>query len=293
MMIAKLVLLAALLAQAAPPPTGNGDKAKAKVLLQEGLAANRQSQHAQALEKFQAAYAAYPSPKLWFNIGQVELALDHSVEAIQAFEKFLALVPGAQPDEKKIARSSVEQLRKKLGQLEVKCETNGAEITVDGKSVGRVPLAGPVWAAPGSHRVAITQEGFSPASETLDLRAGTSALVVIHLVPLAPPKPEPKSEVATLAAEPKQAPAPSPPPAPVDLEPVPASPPEPTPAALDLTVQPAPEAAAETTPIYKKWWFWTGAALVVAGAVTATLLLTRSGGSNVPKTDFDDHEVFQ
>jgi formylglycine-generating enzyme required for sulfatase activity len=196
MISARLVLLVALLAQASPPPAGSEDKAKAKVLLQEGLAANRQGQHGHALEKFQAAYAAYPSPKLWFNIGQVELALDHPVEAIQAFEIFQALVPGAQPDEKKIARTSVEQLRKKLGQLEVKCETTGADIAVDGKSVGRVPLAGPLWSTPGNHRVTITHEGSVPASETVDLRAGASALVVMRLVPLPPPAPLPPAPPA-------------------------------------------------------------------------------------------------
>jgi hypothetical protein len=53
--------------------------------------------------------------------------------------------------------------------------------------------------------------------------------------------------------------------------------PEATPGALDLSARPS---AAEPTPIYKTWWFWTGiGAVVAAGAVTAVLLLNRSSGA--------------
>lgn len=48
--------------------------------------------------------------------------------------------------------------------------------------------------------------------------------------------------------------------------------PEPAPAVL-LTA-PAPAPASETSPVYKRWWFWTAAGAVVAAAgVTAFLLL--------------------
>jgi len=95
MMGAQFIVLAALLAQAPAPVAGGQDKAAAKVLLREGLDLNQRGDYARALEKFHAAYATYPSPKLWFNIGQVERDLGHPAEAMAAFEKFLALVPEA------------------------------------------------------------------------------------------------------------------------------------------------------------------------------------------------------
>jgi tetratricopeptide (TPR) repeat protein len=45
--------------------------------------------YAGALEEFQAAFAAFPSPKLQFNLGQCERALGHDGAAIDHFQRFL------------------------------------------------------------------------------------------------------------------------------------------------------------------------------------------------------------
>lgn len=297
---AKHILLVALLAQASAPPAGAEDKAKAKVLLHEGLDFNRQGHYAEALEKFQAAYAAYPSPKLWFNIGQVERALNHPVEAVEAFQKFLALVPDAEPENKEVAKSAVAEIESKLGRVRIKCETPGAEVVIDGKNVGPVPLPEPLWATPGSHRVTITHVGFAPATENVEVSAGSTALVVIRLAPPSPPAeitPPPAVTEAEGAAlppgtEPWTVP-PAPEPTPAEVPPLPVAAPFPaTPAALDLTVQPAPaQDQSQARPIYKTWWFWTGAGVVAAGAVTTAILLSGQGGSNVPETELGDHGV--
>jgi hypothetical protein len=77
------------------------------------------------------------------------------------------------------------------------------------------------------------------------------------VAPIAPP-------AASVVAAPEATPAPLPLPA--------ATGPAQPEAGLDLTTQPQ---AAEAQPIYTKWWFWTGVAVVVAGGVTAVLLATR------------------
>ena len=36
----------------------------------------------------------------------------------------------------------------------------------------------------------------------------------------------------------------------------------------------------EATPLYKRWWLWTGVGAVVAGAVVTSILVTTQGGSD-------------
>jgi hypothetical protein len=268
-MSATSIVLLALLAQAASPSVGAQDKAKAKSLLSEGSAIYKKGDYAGALEKFEAAYAAYPSPKLWFNIGQVSRDLGRPVEALDAFEKFLALAPDASPDTLEDARSSVAELQKKLGQVRIECETAGAEIRADGKSVGRAPLAKPLWLTPGRHQVTGTAAGVAPAMEDVEISAGSMKSAVIRLVPI---------QAAVAAPT-----SPSQPPAQEVPLPTPLLTPTPTaasPAALDLTSKPEStplDRPNEARPFYKTWWFWTGAvAVVAAGTVTAILIAGRS-----------------
>jgi outer membrane protein assembly factor BamD (BamD/ComL family) len=63
-----LVLLS-LLAQAGAQTTDPESKAKAQVLLKDGAQSYRQGAYADALEKFDQAYAIFPSPKLLINSG--------------------------------------------------------------------------------------------------------------------------------------------------------------------------------------------------------------------------------
>jgi len=66
-------------------------------------------------------------------------------------------------------------------------------------------------------------------------------------------------------------------PAPVPLAPVSAAESGP---AVSLVSNPEPPPVAESTPFYKRWWVWTAAGVVVAGAVVTGLLLRGSSASN-------------
>jgi hypothetical protein len=56
-----------------------------------------------------------------------------------------------------------------------------------------------------------------------------------------------------------------------------------TPGALDVAAkpEPAPEPQSEASPFYKTWWFWTGVGVVVAGAATTAILLSRGSSPGV------------
>jgi hypothetical protein len=184
-MHATCLILLAFLAQASPPTGDPQAKAQAQALLGQGTKLYQQGDVADALEKFQAAYAAFPSPKLMFNIGQANRDLSRPVEALEAFEKFLVGAVDASPEMIADARKSVAQLQKKLGRIQVDCESAGAEVSVDGKSVGLVPLPDLIWVTPGRHQVTAKHASAAPAIEDVDVTAGSVGTVTLRLRPVA------------------------------------------------------------------------------------------------------------
>jgi cell division septum initiation protein DivIVA len=174
-------MLLAILAQAWSPTGDPQAKAQAQALLGQGTKLYQQGDVADALEKFQAAYAAFPSPKLMFNIGQANRDLSRPVEALEAFEKFLVGAADASPEMIADARKSVAQLQKKLGRIQVDCESAGAEVSVDGKSVGLAPLPDLIWVTPGRHQVTAKHASAAPAIEDADVTAGSVSTVTVRL----------------------------------------------------------------------------------------------------------------
>jgi len=176
------LLLLGLLAQSSAPVAVNAEaKAKAQSLLTEGSALYEKGDYADALEKFKQAFATYDSPKLLFNIGQANRDLGRPVEALEAFEQFLAGAHDAAPETIEDAQKSVDELQKKLGRLRVECQTENATISLDGKDVGLTPLTKLLWATPGRHQVTARHWNFAPAVDNVDVRAGAVHLVRIVL----------------------------------------------------------------------------------------------------------------
>jgi hypothetical protein len=252
----------ALLAQLPPQRADPHAKAKAQALLTDGSVLYERGDYAGALEKFNAAYAAYPSPKLMFNIGQADRDLSRPVEALEAFENFLAGAPDASPETIADARKSVAELQGKLGQIRIDCDRAGAEVSVDGKSVGLTPLPGLLWATPGRHQVTASRASAALALENVDVSAGAVQTVTLRLHALASPvaaAPVPKPE-AIPASEAVPEPEVTPPP----------------PASLDLRPSPAPNAAGDGGWWLGRKWTWVAAGstvLLAAGAVTAGLVM--------------------
>jgi hypothetical protein len=190
MNLVSLIVLS-LLAQAAGLTTAKPEaKAKAQVLVGEGADLYQAGAFAAALEKWSQAYAIFPSPKILFNIGQANREVGRMVEAVEAFEKFLAKAPDAAPDLLAEARHWRDELSPKLGKLFVDCNLDGTEIALDGKTIGKSPLSGFVRVSPGSHQVTATHPAAFPAVKTVTIAGGdllTTGIVMQGRSELAPP----------------------------------------------------------------------------------------------------------
>jgi PEGA domain len=255
-MCTSALILLSFLAQISAPATDPQGKAQAQRLLTEGSALYEKGDYAGALEKFTAAYAAYPSPKLMFNIGQADRDLSRPVEALDAFGKFLAGDTHSSPETTAEANSAVAELRSQLGQIRIDCETPGAEVSVDGKSVGLAPLPKLIWATPGRHQITASHESATPVLEHVDVTAGSVGTVTLR--PRPPATPVAAEPVPEPVAEPVAESVPAPVAAPVAQK-------------LDLPISP------ELSPVDKGWWLgrkWTWVAagstvLLAAGAIAA------------------------
>jgi hypothetical protein len=263
---ASLILLA-LVAQATPSPASPDEKARAQVLLKEGAKLYEKGALAPALEKFNQAYAEYPSPKLLFNIGQASRDLGRLAEAMSAFEHFLTEATDAPADMTTEARKSVAELEGKLGKLRIQCAKPGAEISVDGKPVGLAPIAELIWVMPGSHQVTARHPATAPAIEDVEVNASWVHTVVITLQPLTKPVAVVPAPLPPAVAEPVSPAEPS-----VDVQ-------------ADNKPAPTPPTAQEGARGRRVWtWVAGGSAVVFAGTAIFFGVSTQSKFDSLNKS---------
>ncbi len=228
-----------LVAAAAPAWAQEPDaRAAARALAQEGARLFEQGDLQAALDRFKRAYDKFPSPKLFLNIGQAQRGLGRNLEALDAFERFLAEAKDANPEFQEQAKAQVLELRGKLGRIHILCNRPGAAVTLDGEARGTIPLGRSLLVEPGPHRLMLSWEGLTKSAD-LTVAAGQELAPVVDF----------------------QSPPPLPPPAVIAPEPVvvPLAPPPPAPVARTHT------------------WYWiAGGAVVVAVATTLIVIYARS-----------------
>jgi hypothetical protein len=220
----------------------------ARVRLEEGSLLYRKGDYQGALRKFEEARALYPSPKLYFNLGQTLYRLGRAAAAVDAFEKFLAEVPDAPPERRLDAERFLGELRPRIGYVRVRAAA-GSEIAVDGQPAGIAPLRRTIPVDPGPHQ--------------LTARAPGAAIGHVGRVEV---------EIGqTVDWEAKAAPAPL-----ADDPTPPARPLKFNPGATPPSVVSARAAEEPRRP----WWPWAagGAAVVAAVVVTAVLLSSDAEG---------------
>ncbi len=141
---------------AAPAPAAGTEAARetARARLVEGVELLRQKQFAQALTKFDEAYALVPSPNIFYDRGLAYQGLGRDADALEAFDAFLAHADHAPPGTREKATHERETLRARVATLAVTSDPPGAEISVDGRRRGVTPLSGALYIDAGPHEVA-------------------------------------------------------------------------------------------------------------------------------------------
>lgn len=141
------------------------------------------------------------------------------------------------------------------GVVAVSSDVIGAEVFVDGKSYGPVPV-NDVVLPPGDHLVRMRREGYEEQTSNLAVKAGRDYTVRMSLTP-APTVARSDRPERDRRLEPTTAP---PPPGPMDTR-------------ID-------QKSGDEAPWYGQWYVWTGGAVLAAGAAAGTVYLLAGQGEN-------------
>jgi len=196
--IVGVVMLSLTGARAADPVT------EADELIKQGFQLRLQGKTAEALEVFKKAHAISPSGKTLGQLGVAEAALRRWVDAEAHLREALARhdSPWTEvPKNREMLEKTLADVQKQIARVRL-AGTPGAEVFVEGKSVGGLPMSEPLHVAAGNVRLRATAAGRMPVEKDMTVRGGEETVASLELpiaAPAAPPAPAP---AALLAAAP-------------------------------------------------------------------------------------------
>jgi tetratricopeptide (TPR) repeat protein len=256
-----------LLLQIARPALAQSDnKTAARAHFEKGVSAFADRRFAEAAEEFETAYRISPAFVVLYNIGQVSVALGRSVEALDAFDKYLRQgASSISAERRQEVLAEIEKQRARIGTIAVRTFPEGAAIRLDGIVVGKTPLPAPLRVTAGRHSIEALLPKHNPESRELTVEGRANLALELTLEAIATPP----------VAEPTPPPAPREPAAErpfVYIAPAPAAPP---PALVERPAErPAPTSSVSIQRI-------AGIVLLVGGLTTATIGgITAYRGSN-------------
>jgi hypothetical protein len=168
-------------AHAQPPvetPSGATND-EASELFKKGNQAYKLKRWDEAETAFEAAWALKRSYDIAGNLGDVEMYLAKYQEAAEHLGYSLRKWPAGQEASRVRTAARFEEAKKQVGTLTLKV-TKGATITINGKDVGKSPLAGPVFVTPGAATVIVTL-GAKSEKKTVALDIGEAREIEIAI----------------------------------------------------------------------------------------------------------------
>ncbi|WP_165373392.1 PEGA domain-containing protein [Sorangium cellulosum] len=90
--------------------------------------------------------------------------------------------PATRVTQRQRAEVLLKEALAKVASITVKTEPEGAEVTVDGAEMGRTPLALPVFLEPGQHMIQVELDGYKPAQERIEPKAGDVVGMKLYLM---------------------------------------------------------------------------------------------------------------
>jgi hypothetical protein len=160
------------------------EKAAAQEHFDRGVQAFEDRRFAEAAAEFNTAYQIAPAYALLYNIGQVNTALGNSVEAVDAYEKYLAQAGTSIPEKRrKAVVAELEDQRARIGLVMLTAAPEGAEVRVDGRLIGKAPLHDPVRLSAGKHSIMLLADGYTAQVREVEVAGRAQTELELKLEP--------------------------------------------------------------------------------------------------------------
>jgi hypothetical protein len=192
---------AAMAAQPSPAAADDPQaRAAATARLVEGVELLRLNRHAEALRKFDEAYALVPSPNIHYNRGLALRGLGQNAAAIEAFDTFVASATHPPPGKREQAQQYRNELRARVARVALTSALPGAELLVDGRPQGFATAGRIVYLDPGPHELLARRNGGSARAQ-VTVAAGQELAVTMRTAPATvAATPPPAATSGTVAA---------------------------------------------------------------------------------------------
>ncbi len=173
-----VVLLALSLATVSAQARAQGVAASPATESAQGDKAAKSKDYAAALAHYQAASQLAPGVHVQLGIADALYSLGRVPEAFDAYtEAQRAYGPKLAGADKATVIARLRELTAKTGSLSVHVEDPGADVALDGKSIGTSPIAAIVRVSVGPHEVRVTKAGYLPFVGQADVQPDGKASI--------------------------------------------------------------------------------------------------------------------
>ncbi len=174
---------------AAPAATTTSAIQQADDLFLKGKALLKEGKKQEALAAYRAAFNLRKSYDVAGNLGSLELDLGLHRDAAEHIAYALShyAASGTTQDQLAKAKQRFETARKEVCVVHVAVSVEGAEVFVDGVSIGRAPIAEDVFVDAGARKIEARFPGYVTATKSVDAKKGGTEEVKLDLAPVPAP----------------------------------------------------------------------------------------------------------
>lgn len=167
-------------------PTGVfAQPAEVEARIRQGLELRRQGHDEQAFQVFESVWSTSRSPRARAQMALAAQALGRWADADRFMREALAATGDAWVVERRaVLERSLGEIDARLGLLEVRCNVEGAQLSVDGAERGVIPLREALRLPAGTVTLQVSAPGYVEVIRQTALTAGGTTREQINLVAL-------------------------------------------------------------------------------------------------------------